>query len=239
MSRRLIVALCTAIVCLLVVLLGVRMKGVRDAAKDSVCRGHLTELGVAMHQYHEEYGHLPPAYIANPDGRRMHSWRVLVLEFINPALYRAYNFNEPWDGPNNRLLVGRMPACFACPSDPVAEAKGTTNYVVVVGEETPFPGSRTVALDEIRTDRGSTVLIAEVVGANISWLEPRDLRFAEMSFRPNDRTQPSISSNHPKGPNVCMVDGTTARLDGRPEVVRAMTTIVGSEKAITEKTADR
>ena len=192
-----------------------------------------------MHQYHEMYGCLPPAYIEDSDGRRMHSWRILVLAFWDPDLYGEYDFNEPWDGPNNRLLAGRMPSCFACPSDPVAEDKGMTNYVVIVGEETPFPGSRTVALDDIHADRASTLLIAEVVGANISWLEPTDLRFTKMSFSLNDRTQPSISSNHPRGPHVCMVDGTTATLDCPPEVVRAMATIAGSENAITEKAADR
>lgn len=110
-----------------------------------------------------------------------------------------------------------------------------TNYVVIVGEGTAFPGSRTVALNDIHTDRASTVLIAEFVGANIPWLEPRDLRFSEMSFSLNDRTQPSIGSNHSTGPNVSLANGMTATLDCPPEVVREMLTIAGSEKANTKK----
>jgi hypothetical protein len=101
-SRRQIVALCTVIVCFFVVVLGIRVKGVRDAGKDHDCRGHLATLALAMHMYNETYGCLPPAYIEDSDGRRMHSWRILVLEFWDPALYQAYDFNEPWDGPNNR-----------------------------------------------------------------------------------------------------------------------------------------
>jgi ABC-type antimicrobial peptide transport system permease subunit len=40
----------------------------------------------------------------------MHSWRVLILPFLEADLvYRQYNFDEPWDGPNNRLLMAQMP----------------------------------------------------------------------------------------------------------------------------------
>lgn len=239
MSRRLTVALGTAFTCLVVYFVVATVIQVGEAPKFLDCHGHLNTLVVAMHMYHEAYGCLPPAYIEDSAGRKMHSWRILVLAFWDRGLYGEYDFNEPWDGPHNRLLAGRMPSCFACPSDPAAKEKGMTNYVVIVGEETAFPGSRTVTLNDIHTDKASTVLIAEVVGANISWLEPRDLSFSEMSFSLNDRTQPSISSNHLRGPNVSLANGTTATLDFPPEVVRAMVTIAGSEKAITKKAVDR
>jgi hypothetical protein len=239
MSRRLTLLLSAAIACFFVVLFGIRVNRMQVAGKNVDCHGHLTTLALAMHMYHEAYGCLPPAYIEDSAGRKMHSWRILVLAFWDRGLYGEYDFNEPWDGPHNRLLAGRMPSCFACPSDPVAKENGMTNYVVIVGEETAFPGSRTVTLNDIHTDKASTVLIAEVVGANMSWLEPRDLSFTEMSFSLNDRTQPSISSNHLRGPNVSLANGTTATLDCPPEVVRAMVTIAGSEKAITKKAVDR
>ncbi len=225
MSRRLAVALGTAITGFFVVVLGIQVNRMREAGKNVDCHGHLTTLALAMHMYHETYGCLPPAYIEDSAGRKMHSWRILVLAFWDPGLYAQYDFNEPWNGPHNRLLSGRMPSCFACPSDPVAKENGMTNYVVIVGEETAFPGSRTVTLNDIHTDGSSTVLIAEVVGANISWLEPRDLVSSEMSFSLNDRTQPSIRCNHPRGPNVSVANGATATLDDPPEVVREMVAI--------------
>ena len=36
----------------------------------------------------------------------MHSWRVLLLPYLDRSdLYKAYDFTEPWDGPNNRKLL--------------------------------------------------------------------------------------------------------------------------------------
>jgi Protein of unknown function (DUF1559) len=64
---------------------------------------------LAVANYHETYGCFPPAYLANRDGKPMHSWRVLILPFLaQQELYRAYNFDEPWNGPNNRNLESRI-----------------------------------------------------------------------------------------------------------------------------------
>ena len=45
-----------------------------------------------------------------------YSWRVAILPYLehNP-LYRQYNFDEPWDGPNNRKLIDKMPAIYSYP----------------------------------------------------------------------------------------------------------------------------
>src|SRR5437016_5175694 len=80
----------------------------QDVAVGSTCSGHLSLLSVGLHNYHAGNGHFPPAYILGPDGKPWHSWRVLILPFIEQQrLYNEYNFDEPWDGPNNRKLASR------------------------------------------------------------------------------------------------------------------------------------
>jgi len=45
----------------------------------------------------------------------MHSWRVLILPYINEvSLCERYNFDEPW-GPTVKLL-DEMPRLYACSS---------------------------------------------------------------------------------------------------------------------------
>ena len=47
-------------------------------------------------------GAFPAAYVADENGRPMHSWRVALLPFLEQSdLYSQYNFNEPWDSPEN------------------------------------------------------------------------------------------------------------------------------------------
>src|SRR5437867_1183897 len=74
------------------------------------CRQNLDFIGIALRQYHELHGCLPPPYIAGEDGEPRHSWRVLLLPYLSEQpLYAAYNFDEPWDGPTNRLLASQIP----------------------------------------------------------------------------------------------------------------------------------
>src|SRR4051812_11083639 len=64
------------------------------------CDGQMRQIALAMRSYQADYGCLPPAYIADAQGKPMHSWRVLLLPYLDQAgLYDAYNFGEPWDGP--------------------------------------------------------------------------------------------------------------------------------------------
>ena len=100
----------------------------------SRCSNKMRQLVLAMHLYAEEYGSLPPTFVADDDGKSMHSWRTLILPYIEEdALYAAYNFDEPWNGPNNRKLAEYIPDVFRCPAE---ENEEYTNYLAVVGPHT-------------------------------------------------------------------------------------------------------
>jgi hypothetical protein len=184
-----------------------------EAARHSSCQGHCCQLAVALHNYHDHYGSFPPAYIADASGKPMHSWRVLLLPFIEKqALYQRYNFNEPWNGPNNRMLAAQMPETYGCPSArgrPVDE----TNYVVVVGPGTAWPGATTVSLSQVTDNEDQTLLFVEIRDSGISWMEPRDLDINTMPRGINARGRLGISSFHPAGANAGLVSGRTDVLD--------------------------
>jgi hypothetical protein len=197
--------------------------------------GNLTQLSVALFRYHEHYGHLPPAYIADEQGRPMHSWRVLLLEFIDASLFTSYHFDEPWDGPNNRKLAVRMPTIYTCPNDHdnQSHTTGWTSYVAVVGSWTAFPGTKSTKRADADRGRGRTIVIAEVANSGINWMEPRDLDVTLMSFTLDDSSRPSISSNDPGGPGVVFLGGGRERLakDVTPAVLKALL-MVHSDEAV-------
>ena len=92
----------------------------REAGRRPKCGNNLKQIGLAMANYCNAYGRFPPAVIADASGRPMHSWRLLLLPFLlseEKALYSSYNFDQPWDGPDNIRLADRMPAVYRCPSD--------------------------------------------------------------------------------------------------------------------------
>ncbi len=216
------------------------IQAAREAARRAQCVNHLKQIGIAMQTYHDTYKTFPPAYVADESGQSMHSWRVLLLPFLeDPAsqeVYDRYDFSEPWDGPNNRKLAPHMPAVYRCPSS-VTTAE-TTDYVAVVGDETLFPGAQSTPFRKVHDGSHATIAIVESSGSDIAWLEPRDLSFDEaaagLPSGPNPPGQPSpgIQSNHARGANVLFVDGSVHYLDDRvpADTIRALLTISGNEQ---------
>ncbi|MGL4421341.1 MAG: DUF1559 domain-containing protein [Gemmataceae bacterium] len=213
----------TALLLLVAIVLLPSVRNVQDAAKTSTCQGHFSCIALAMRNYQAQYGHFPPAFIPGKDGKPAHSWRVLLLDTIDRQAFQAYRFDEPWDGPNNRKLSANMPSCYACPADPEAKMKHQTNYFVVVGSETVFPGANAVKLEDIHRPHDETILLVESVGRSVHWMEPKDLSWDVMSFEINHPKKPSVSSNHRREPGVYMVDGSILWLtDMSPERIQEM-----------------
>ena len=189
--------------------LAVAIHEAREAAIASACQGHLNQLQLALSNYESAHGHFPPAYIADKDGKPMHSWRVLVLPYIEEgSLYKAYDFSEPWNGPHNSKLADKMPSIFHMPSEPPSTS--VTNVVAITGPGTAFPGSRSTPKAEFTDGLDNTILLAEIADSNINWLEPRDLQVEGMSFAVNDKRKPSISSSRRLGPYVVFGDSIRA-----------------------------
>ena len=189
----------------------------------------MKQLSLAVASYRDEHKRFPPAFVADKQGRPMHSWRVLILPYLDQnELYKAYNFDEPWDGPNNRKLASRMPRFF-CSSGDDRPGNTTTNYVAVVGPETIWPGATGASNDISMARAGRTILIAENQGAKIHWMEPRDLTFADMDFTIN--SPKGVSSKY-HDPAVAMVDTVSFRLTKKvnPDTLRALLRIDSKEE---------
>lgn len=92
-------------------------------------------------------------------------------------LARGFRFDEPWDSPNNRKLHDLDPNTnWHCPSDPARARSNETQFVAVVGPGTVFPSdgsSRRLA--DVTDGPGNTLIVVEVVGAGIHWMEPKEL----------------------------------------------------------------
>jgi hypothetical protein len=133
-----------------------------------------------MREYHNVYGHFPPASVMGPDGKTPHSWRVALLPFLGEEqLYRKYDQNQPWDSEYNKKLLKKMPAAFRGDwrrSNNDEEEPTNSRYYVLVGRGTVFEGPQGVKIQDITDGTSSTALI---VGANrdIPWTKPEDIPF--------------------------------------------------------------
>lgn len=182
---------------------------------------------MAVATYYDTYGQYPPSAVAGLDGRPWHSWRVLILPYLeHNELYKAYDFGEPWDGPHNRLLAEKMPRTYAFHGTHRPE-KTTTNYLAVVGDSTVWRGTP-VTMDDVTDGVLSTILIVENNGAGVHWMEPRDLALDSLDLHLNS---PGGVSSPYENPAVVTVGGYVHRLRStlQPTVLRALLTINGGE----------
>lgn len=183
---------------------------------------------MAVANYHDTYKCYPPPFIADADGKPMHSWRILLLPYLERNdLYQQYRFDEPWNGPNNRKLANQMPAQYALHG---CEKPGnmTTNYLRVVGDTTASPAHRTIRDQDVTDGVVSTLFIVENVDSGIHWMEPRDLEFDSMSFTVG---QPNGISSWLEPPAALSLAGMveTIPIDTRPNILRDLLTIAGHE----------
>jgi len=198
----------------------------------SACENNLSQLALAMQSYHDRYGTYPPAHSDAPDGTPMHSWRVLLLPFLGQKrLYEQYDFSKPWNSPENSAIARKMPTVYSCPADQISTLNSETNYMVVVGGDTLFPGATATNADQVPDGLSSTIMIVEVHASQIGWTDPTDLDVRQMRFNVNGVDGQEIGSLHPGGAVYVTADGKTHFLpdNAPPEYVEALVTRNGDE----------
>lgn len=145
------------------------------------------QIALAMLLYQNEHGSFPPAYLLDEEGSPHVSWRVFVLPYLEQQkLYEDYRREHRWDAPENRRVTATPPMTYLSPLEPTRHSKEKrtlTNYIVVTGNATMFPGSEGVAPQEISDGTGNTIMVLEILNSDIPWKEPRDLTVDEILER--------------------------------------------------------
>lgn len=191
------------------------VRAAREAALQSHCVNNLQQIGEALRNYHDTYGCFPSPYVADANGKPMHSWRVAIIPFLSAnAAYSHYDVNKPWNSPTNLALARKnWVYIYSCPSANQPPGAGFTNYVMIVGPTAASRAGEWRSLGQISDGPAETVIVAEIADSDIFWSEPRDLMLEEMSFQINDKAKPSISSHHAHGAVVVFADGRIFSLD--------------------------
>ena len=68
-------------------------------------RNRTRYVGEALQRYVAKHGRLPPREVVGPSGKYKHSWRVMLLPFLEIDDYRL---DEPWDSEHNLAVVKRL-----------------------------------------------------------------------------------------------------------------------------------
>ena len=196
------------------------------ATRQTQCKNNLRQIRLALESYHDEYHALPPAYTTDSNGQKLHSWRTLVLPFMeHAALYKQINLSKPWNDPVNSALSSQMPEQFRCPEADFPD--GLTTYLGVVGEDFCFHPTTPRSLKEFSDGLSKTLMVLEVSPQNaVPWMSPQDADLESIMRLTSDEPLP-----HREGFLGIMGDGTIRYFpaDLPSETRKALLTIAGSE----------
>lgn len=109
-----------AIIGILVALLLPAIQYAREAARRSQCQNHLRNIGVAVQNFHNTNGCLPPGWVADtPLGEPGWGWAAYLLHFVEQQalLDHQIHLEDHIDEPSNSDARRVSIPIYLCPSD--------------------------------------------------------------------------------------------------------------------------
>jgi type II secretory pathway pseudopilin PulG len=139
----------------------------RQAARRTQCKNNLKQIGLALHNYLDNFQVFPPGYVSGPigtessapivDGPSGFAWQSSILPYLDQGpQYNRINFNIPsWD-PRQQPTVSASLSVYLCPSASNRESSvllrrhdlgepvtyGRSHYVGNAGKVAPWLLSR-------------------------------------------------------------------------------------------------
>jgi len=122
-----------AIIAILIALLLPAVQQAREAARRTQCRNNLKQLGLAIHNYHDQHQVFPPAYVGHPvatgtlfgvtfpddnaNGPSGFGWGALLLPQLDQSpLFNQLDFSQPCWAPQHAAAAKTKLIAFLCPS---------------------------------------------------------------------------------------------------------------------------
>ena len=216
-----------SIIGILVALLLPAVRTARPAALRVQCINNLKQIALALHNYESAYKALPPAHTVDSEGKPLHSWRTLILPYLErQRLYASIDLSKPWNDPANAEAHKTEISEFRCPGADCPANQ--TAYMAIVAPNGCFRPNEPRQLSEITDDHGETLMVIEVGSEHaVHWMAPIDADETLVMA-----SGPSTKRNHAGGTNAAFVDGSVRFLQsGTPAAeLRALISITGNDK---------
>jgi prepilin-type processing-associated H-X9-DG protein len=204
-------------------------RSARHAAARAQCFNNLRQIALALQIYERVHKALPPAYTVDAEGRPLHSWRTLILPYLEQEpLYQSIDLSKTWNDPANAKALQTFVPVFRCSA--AVGPRNTTTYLTIAGPNGCLIPNAPRRLAEITDAHESTLMVIEAGEASaVPWMAPVDAdESLVMSLGPTTKL------HHRGGTNACFVDGRVMFLkaDTSARVRRAMMSISADDNEV-------
>ena len=168
------------VIAVVIALLLPPVKRSREAARRTQCKNNLKQIVLALNAYESEYGVFPPAFTANSEGQPLHSWRTLILPYLDQEdLYKKIDLSKPWNDPTNAEVYQTPVYTLCCPSAPFPDSNlrpsCMTTYLAAVTEDSCLRPIESLKKKQISDTLSSTLMVIELRTEDaVHWMQPAD-----------------------------------------------------------------
>lgn len=229
-----VVAICGVVVALLLP----AFRSARGPARRNSCLNNLKQIGLALNKYAEVHGHYPPAYTIDAEGKRLHSWRTLILPYMEQkALYNLVDLTKPWDDPANARAANSVIECYRCPSIDFEESGSPlTTYLAIVGDDSVIRAADSATLQDTEKVAATAPLVIDFPQENaVHWMSPHD---ADEELALGLFANNGPKSQHPTDLFLVLFadcHGSTISKGADPAALRAMMTVSAEDDDAIDK----
>ena len=147
---------------------------IESLSADANCRYQASLTINALASYRRGHGSFPPLVVRSQSGSPLHSWRTLILPYLDSSypgnVAGPYDPSEPWDSDTNTSAARTIPAAYRCPAaqhDPNGGSPTDASYLRVHADDDP------------EHDAFPWPILIEVSRSGILWTEPRDISLSD------------------------------------------------------------
>lgn len=163
------------------------------------CMNSIRLAALGILEYKKNNGHFPPPFTTDPSGNRLHSWRALILPYIEEReLCALIDFEKPWNHPSNAKAASMMPDAYRCAADKSDD--NSTSFLAVLDPNTIWSIADNRSLRDLRASGRLTedaldrsCMLVESRLFRCHWMAPTDVTLDQLL---TDAPQ-SFTTDHP------------------------------------------
>jgi hypothetical protein len=146
-------------------------------ARRSNAYGRLCQMTFILHNYQARHGTLPPLCLRDDQGKPIHSWRALILPYLELPSTLQLDLSQAWNSEDNLKVIDRLPIeewTWFARDWPSEQSPAATHVFALVGANSIWETTTGLPKGTTKECRNA-ILLVSVPESSTPPMQPRDI----------------------------------------------------------------